>query len=136
MAMNHPFVREHCCTHTDPLILHNLILTLKFHMVLAWPYMAITSAWCHKKEDKRGFIMMGIELNKLFQCTGKKKSYFQFSFLLECTTYCVCVHYCLCVQCISRTIWYVPAWVHATCQHVFLSHYHRKFHQLLTFKCK
>ena len=67
MLMNHPFARPllhwavRCTCRPYPLILRNLILTLKCQIILARSCVGITvQFWCQMKEDELNFVKMNI----------------------------------------------------------------------------
>ena len=61
-----------CTLYVQAVILRNLILTLRFHIVLARLCMGITAHfWCQMKEEELNFVTMKTILYKFFNFSGK-----------------------------------------------------------------
>ena len=95
MLMNHPFARPslhwaircYLYTQTVTIILRNLILTLKFQIVLVQSCMGIAAHfWCQVKEDELNFVTMKIIFYKWFNFSGKITALSGFLFI---GTHCI-----------------------------------------------
>ena len=73
--------------YVQAVILRNLILTLKFHIVLAWPCVGITAhIWCQMKEDELNFVTIKTIFHKIVNFSGKITALSGFLFI---GTHCI-----------------------------------------------